>query len=233
MRAEDGAMSRSIKDRLGLNDDYWNRLTPQQRRLYEIVRPAAEAAYAVDVSVAHLENFLGEQDRDLRSMGGSLEMEPDFQRGHVWTPEQQSRFMENVLRQRAPMRLMFNCPNYSGGARDAHADLPRSVMQCIDGLQRATTLLAWQRGRVEVFGGMTFRDFENSPFDSRRITARFEVYQFTRRAELLQFYLDLNSGGTVHSANELARVAALRDQALAAARAEEPDRDSGRGERMR
>jgi hypothetical protein len=42
-----------------------------------------------------------------------------------------------------------------------------------------------------------------------RYTATFEIYAITRRRDLLQFYLDLNAGGTVHTTDELARVRAL------------------------
>lgn len=39
------------------------------------------------------------------------------------------------------------------------------------------------------------------------------IHTFTRRADLLQHYLDLNTGGTPHSAEEIARVRGLLNRA--------------------
>lgn len=42
-----------------------------------------------------------------------------------------------------------------------------------------------------------------------------EVFNIASRADLLQFYLDLNSGGVVHTPEELSRVGGLLDEARA------------------
>lgn len=38
---------------------------------------------------------------------------------------------------------------------------------------------------------------------------RFEFYEFDTYAELLKFYLDFNSGGTVHSNEEIQRISEM------------------------
>ena len=70
-------------------------------------------------------------------------------------------------------------------------------------------------GEITVFGGMVASDLKGSPFDPYRLTYRLQVgiYEFTSRAELLQFYLDLNNGGTVHAPQEIERVRGLLAQA--------------------
>ena len=52
-----------------------------------------------------------------------------------------------------------------------------------------------------------------SPFDVRRQRAQVRVSGLQSRAELLRFYIDLNSDGTVHTAEELTRVRDLLGEA--------------------
>ena len=191
-----------------LSDEYWDRLAPAHREQYALVRPLPEAAYSVDVAIKRLEAFLAGQDAQLQTVGGGLEMEPDFQRGHVWSQDQRSRYVESVLRGQAPTRLLFNSPNYVGSHGSVGGDLPRNVMQCVDGLQRTAALIGYAQGHVKAFG-RTAADFESGPFGAGRLRVQFVVYQFEFRNDLLQFYLDINGGGVVHTQEELDRVRAL------------------------
>jgi Protein of unknown function DUF262 len=194
-----------------LSTEYWTSLKPEHRALYARVRPMVDASYQVDVSLVHMESFLEGQRDDMKSLGGVLDLEPDYQRGHVWTLEQRVRYVESLIRGQAPNTLMFNCPGW--GRSEATGDIPRYTFQCIDGLQRMTTVRMFMRGEFTVFDGLTAADLRYSPFDPLRVRMQVRVYEFTTRAELLQFYLDLNSAGTVHPPEELARVSALRDAA--------------------
>jgi hypothetical protein len=61
---------------------------------------------------------------------------------------------------------------------------------------------------VPVFGGHIFSDFK----DRLHITGprfRWHVNDLDTRAEVLQWYLDLNTGGVVHTSAEIKRVQAL------------------------
>jgi len=61
-------------------------------------------------------------------------------------------------------------------------------------------------------------DLDETTVSFRRVGMMWslDMYTIAKRADLLQFYLDLNSGGVVHSDDELERVRGLRDQALVA-----------------
>lgn len=179
--------------------------------LARIIRPLRTAQYEVDYEWAYFQKALADLDRDY----GGLEMNPDFQRGHVWTPQQQQHFVENVLRGVIPSSgflVQFNCPNWDGDNYDG--DLPKGV-QCIDGLQRITAVFDFLAGKVRPFG-FTVDDLAGSAFSIKsRYRFRLAMHNFGFRADLLQHYLDLNAGGTPHSTEEIERVRKLRETALA------------------
>lgn len=149
--------------------------------------------YVVDHGWRHLLDTLERYQEEY-----GLELCPDFQRGHVWTPHQQTAFVEYGLRGgHYSMNILTNCVGWLRGMS--------GPFQMVDGLQRVTAVLRFLRNEVPVFGGHYFRDFEDnmSPMEPR---FRWYVNDLNTRAEVLSWYLDLNSGGTVHTARELDRV---------------------------
>lgn len=198
-----------------LNPSYWDKLSAKDQALYGIVRPMPAPVYTVDWHVGDLEKILASQERDIIESGGTFELEPDFQRGHVWTVAQRIAFVESMVRKTAPNRIMFNCPGWSRSSAGT-GDIPDHTFQCIDGLQRLTTLRKFLAGEFTVFGEakLSFRDLKGTPFDLCRLRLQMAVYEFDSRAELLSLYLDLNNGGTVHTQSEIDRVRALRESAL-------------------
>lgn len=201
-------MATSLRDYLGLSEEYWARLSEKDRTMYDLVRPMPSSNYSINVEVRGVQRWLDGQASDLASAGGALELDPDFQRGHVWTPEQQTAFVESMMRGQAEARILFNCPDYGRG-EGAGGDIPRFLMQCIDGLQRLTALQRFARDDLPVFGGRVMSDFNGGPFDARRMSMVVRVFAFASRADVLRFYLQINSGGTVHTASELDKVRAL------------------------
>ncbi|MFK4705558.1 hypothetical protein ABIC83_002397 [Roseateles asaccharophilus] len=197
-----------------LSDEYWASLSPAHRALYELVRPQPRSVYAIDMRLSGIEDFFAKLGKDMAAMGGVLELDPDFQRGHVWEHHQRERYVEALIRANAPRTIKFNCPGWQSRG-DAAGDIKPFTFQCIDGLQRLTSVRMYMAGDVKVFGGLTVTDLENSPFDPRRIHLQIEVYEFRWREQLLQYYLDLNEGGSVHTTAELDRVRALLEAAKA------------------
>lgn len=181
-----------------------------------IVRPVPKAKYEVDVGFDHLTDMLRNMVRDY----GRVDMAPDFQRGHVWTEEQQTKFIENLFRGLIPssgLLIQWNCPEFNRD-RGRHCDLPEGI-QIVDGLQRVTTVLRFLAEEIKPFG-KTASDFRGTPYDTRRLflfKLRFAIHDFQRRADLLQFYLDINSGGTPHSNEEIERVRGLLESERAVA----------------
>lgn len=199
---------------LGLSAAYWGKLTPAHKALYAVVRPLPGAAYTADWGLSELERTLATTADSMRDVGGSFDLEPDFQRGHVWTDEQGSRFVESWIRGLDVGRIVFNCPAWSKPT-SGDGDLPDYTFQCVDGLQRLTAFRKFVRGDIAVFDGLSAQDLKGSPFDPLKHVYRLRVviYELDRRADLLNLYLALNAGGTAHAPEELARVSALLAQA--------------------
>jgi hypothetical protein len=184
-------------------------ITEYEIQLEALIRPLRTAKYQVDVTWSRLEAFLAGWGVDY----GGLELNPDFQRGHVWTESQQVHFLANCMRGVVASNghlLQFNCSTF---ADDEGTDLPAGL-QCLDGLQRYTAVTRFVRGEIKVFG-LTAAEFANTQFCPKKAYMKVAVHSFTQRAELLTHYIDINSGGTQHSAEEIARVRLLLEDAKA------------------
>ena len=164
-----------------------------------------QAGYTVNVPLASITTTLEELGADY-----GLAMNPDFQRSHVWTPEQQSLFVEYLLRGgRYNLDIKFNAP----GWRDSAAITPITL---VDGLQRLTAVAGFMSGDVPVFG-KCLNEWDSA--DMSRIirgtnTITFSVNNLETRAEVLQWYLELNEYGTPHTQQELLRVRSLLNKEL-------------------
>ncbi len=176
------------------------------QQLASIIKPLRSAAYEVDMDW----RWFSKQMQDMGNDYGGLDFNPDFQRGHVWTPEQQKHFIENILRgvvSSSGFLVQFNCPNWDNS--NYKGELPRGF-QCIDGLQRITAVTKFLAGEVKPFG-LHVDDLDGSSFSIRsKYRFRVAIHNFERKFDLLSHYLDINAGGTPHSTAELDRVRNLR-----------------------
>lgn len=77
---------------------------------------------------------------------------------------------------------------------------------CVDGLQRLTALLKFLDNELAVFDGYCRSDIEGIDLLLRGITVKVSINNLPTKAAVLQWYLELNSGGTVHTQAELDRV---------------------------
>lgn len=147
--------------------------------------------YVVDVSWRGLESTL---------KMFNVDMEPDFQRGHVWTLQQQRDFIWFLMRGGRTSNILFNCPEWPAVPPDRRVVL-------VDGLQRLTACLMWiNKGLRDPMKRLVsaYKDF---PWNSMAL--RFEVNRLRSREDVLRWYLEVNSGGTPHTREELERVRAL------------------------
>lgn len=136
-----------------------------------------------------------------------LDVNPDFQRNYVWTPEQKTRFMEYFLRGgTSGLDIYVNSPTFHGGKLDP--DSTESWCVLVDGKQRLDAALGFLNNEVTVFDGHYFREFTDAP-RMTQCNFRWHVNDLKTREECLQWYLDLNSGGTVHQPEELDKVREL------------------------
>lgn len=150
----------------------------------------------IDVSLNHLERHINGYIEE------GLELNPDFQRGHVWTEEQQIAYLEYILRGgRSGLDIYLNHPRWQSGSEAEEGEFV-----CVDGLQRITACLRFMRNEIPVFG-FYLKDFEDSPGDRTKLQVHFNDLQ--TREEVLTWYLEMNFAGTPHSQEELDRVRAL------------------------
>lgn len=190
-----------------LSEKYWSSLSERDRGLYFLIRPRPTSSNGADISLSGLDEFLASQERDVIKAGGSFELNPDFQRGHVWTQQQQVAFIEALLRGVAKAEVIFNCPGWVGDGEVG--DIPLNTMQCVDGLQRITAIRRFAKGELAVFGGLRASDLSGTPFRLSAYRVHFEIHEIASRADLLQFYIDLNFGGVQHTEAERLRVKGL------------------------
>lgn len=159
------------------------------------------AYYTTDVGLTDLrwkmDNFLSR----------GLQMEPDFQRGHVWTDEQCSRFMEFFLRGGESGRtIIFNHPGWMTSFRGDFV--------LVDGLQRLTAALRFLNDEIPVFGTRLSEFEDKIPMTDKLF--HFAIAKLPTRTDVIKWYLDINSGGTPHASSEIERVRGLLTNETAA-----------------
>ena len=130
-----------------------------------------------------------------------VDMNPDFQRGHVWTEAQQIAWVEFYLRGGKTGRVLyFNCPSW----QKSNHNYDEFVI--VDGKQRYEALRRFVQDEIEVFGSR-YSEFT----DCVRVhhSIKININDLPTRRDVLRWYLEMNSGGTPHAQSELSRVKQL------------------------
>lgn len=155
--------------------------------LTDIYRPAHFAS-EISVSVDDVPRQLAHDDAN---------MSPPYQRKSVWTEEQQRLFMGHVLQGGEVMPIVFQRVPDSGKA------------EVLDGKQRLEAILAWLDGKIDAqlrdgrlvnIASLTMG--KRAPVGLMRISLRFRYINLPFE-ERKRFYVDLNSGGTQHTKQQL------------------------------
>lgn len=165
------------------------------------IKPFTRSApYVIDYPWKYMVDKIENWQRDQESAGESFDLNPDFQRGHVWTENQQSRYVEYILRGGKSSRdIYFNHPGWQGSYKGA--------MVLVDGKQRLEAVLKFLRDELVIFNEFKRSDFEGSiPSDA---SFRIHVNDLPTRADVLQWYIDLNRGGVAHTDEEITKVQIL------------------------
>lgn len=170
----------------------WSQLTP-------LISPRGMPCH---LSLDEIDGLLSEwRDRY------GLNIDPDFQRGHVWTEMHQRRYVEFILRLGTPPPLMFNGPGYGGNPVRRSSDLGSEIV-LVDGKQRLTAIQKFVDNRLAVFNGYYVNDFEDRDAMLKRVTVTYSVNHLDRRVDVLKWYLEMNEGHIGHTADELDRIRA-------------------------
>lgn len=162
----------------------------------DIPKLTSDGTYQTNVSLEYAVKWIDEQITDC-----GLQLNPDFQRGHVWTQEQQIKYIEYLLRGGKSARTIYF--NQSGWMRDFKGDFV-----CVDGLQRLTAVIKFINNEIPVFG-YYYNEFEDR---LHNVDLIFNVNNLKTRKEVLQWYIEFNSGGTIHTEEEINRVKKLLEQ---------------------
>lgn len=128
---------------------------------------------------------------------------PDYQRKHVWTNVQSSRFI-GFLAEGGTVPPLFV-------QRWKDSLIPDELL---DGLQRVTAIQAFVAGKIpmELSDGTQVFLSDLSPQDRKLLTGHagpmlsIQYIQCETRVAVLQMYLRLNRGGTAHTDAEIAHV---------------------------
>lgn len=150
-----------------------------------------KAHYTIDVEWKELHRFLTEQC-------DGLDLDPDYQRAHVWTEQQKRAYIEYMLQGGEVARtVIVNAPHWE-------PDSYRGAT-LVDGKQRISAILDFMGNRLQIFGGHRYCDFTGY---IRLVNGRLKwcVVSLSSRAQLLQLYLNINAGGTPHAQEEINRV---------------------------
>jgi len=131
-----------------------------------------------------------------------VELCPDFQRGHVWSEAQQIAYIEYALRGgKSGKDIYFNCSSWM--------DKFNTPLQLVDGLQRVTAVQRFIKNEIPAFGTL-YKDYTGTlRILSGCASFKIHVNTLQTRAEVLTWYLEMNSGGTPHTQSELDRVMGL------------------------
>lgn len=137
-----------------------------------------------------------------------LLLNPDYQRGPVWSDDQCARFIGFMAEGGEPPVIFVQ-------RWPASANKPDEVL---DGLQRMTACLRFFRNEVpmELTDGTRVYLSDLSEKDQRLLTSSvsgpnltIQYVQCETRADVLRMYLRLNRGGTIHTDAEIERVRTL------------------------
>ena len=175
---------------MGLEQDF-------NERLKKVQRLTPDCTYRVDYGLLHIPRFIEQYGVDL---------DPDYQRHYCWTKTQKKLFVGAAIQNHNAIPIFwFNFgPKGSSEARS----------EVVDGKQRLNAILEWLDNKFPAVCpcGESFWARDIDEYGERNLgmytTLRMHFVKLSR-PDVLNFYINLNSGGTVHSKMEIERVRAL------------------------
>ena len=96
--------------------------------------------------------------------------------------------------------VYFNCPSWHYEVKSGEYN----DYVCVDGLQRLTAICKFINNEIKVFGSY-FKEYED-PRGVNQHTLIVNVNDLKTEKEVLQWYIDMNAGGTPHTKDEIERV---------------------------
>ena len=159
------------------------------------------ANYRINLPWDHLRFSLDKYKEDY-----GLNLDPDFQRGHVWDDSKRIAYVEYIMRGGTSSReLQFNCYYW-----DTRKGVKEGPVVLVDGKQRLNSVLMFLNNELKAFGS-----YRKEYIDRCGLTGpQFILFMnnLETRKEVLEWYLQLNSGGVVHTQEELDKVKKLLEK---------------------
>lgn len=172
--------------------------------LLDVPKMTQDGRYQVDVDWSYLPKCLANYIEQMKGSGASLDMDPEFQRAHRWTEEQQIAYVEWKLRGGPGADVIrFNC---AGWMKDF-----RGPFVLVDGKQRLRAIERLLSNEIPVFGKLLNEYSMVEPALSR-VSCQFHINDLKTMDEVYRWYLDLNGGGTPHTQEELDKVRVLLEK---------------------
>lgn len=163
-----------------------------------------------------VEKVTGTHRRSTGEMDRPFDLNPDYQRGPVWTEEQQSKFIGHVLA--GGVQPPIYAQRYKTDKHAPQKDYWNLPEEIIDGQQRLRAIAAFMQGQIPA---LVYHDAEWHAYWLKDMSKRENsftvlysrvIYIDLSRTDRLRFYLRLNAGGVKHTEEELDRVRALLAQ---------------------
>ena len=170
-------------------------------KLKEVPQFTKRPAYHVNTDLWYLDDNIKRYQEAYH-----LDIDPPFQRAHVWSEEKQIAFMEYLFKGgQLSNRLLFNYPHWMG-----NMDSKTDVMVLVDGKQRLEAMLKFKRDELPVFGH-SCSEWEDAKIACRGVMLDIYINDLATEAEILQWYIDLNAGGVIHTPEEIQKVQKMLD----------------------
>lgn len=163
-----------------------------RKSLREIVGLFPRACYQVDCNWKYLEKMIADQKKEL-----GLDIDPVFQRAHVWTEKQQIDYVEySMLGGELAKSLTFAAVGWRSISN-------LSWYALVDGKQRLEAVRKYLRNELPVFGRL-YADHDDVGF-SLPCSFGWRVVEVDSPRDCAKIYLALNRGGTPHTAEDIAK----------------------------
>ena len=161
----------------------------------EIPHFTSDRTYHIDLSFNYLEDWLKSHEKN------KLELNPDFQRGHVWDENKQIAFIEYAYKGGLSGReIYFNAQGWMTTFK--------GNLLLVDGLQRITAVRRFFNKEIKAFGQYV-DEFGKLIYNAMNPGFSVHINNLETRKEVLNWYLELNSGGVIHTSEEIERVKKL------------------------
>lgn len=160
----------------------------------------------VNVSWRYLEKWITGE------LGYGLDLDPPFQRAHVWSDSQRAAYVEHVLLGGEASRVLVVAFVGRSNTDIDEAGKLRSYA-LVDGKQRLEAVRRYMRDEVRIFAGVGGRAEGYVFSDTDDSLRRWFLHDFLVRtivlptaADILRLYVKLNAGGTPHTPEEIEKV---------------------------